>query len=116
MGENTVIIGDDLLSTNKERVEKAINEGCCSGILAKPNQIGTISQAVEVISIAKSSGWQIVVSHRSGETNDDFIADFAVGVNADYTKFGAPARGERIAKYNRLLEIEKEISAYSNTP
>lgn len=109
IGGSTVIIGDDLLTTNKERVKKAINDRCCTGILAKPNQIGTISQAVEVISIAKNAGWQIVVSHRSGETNDDFIADFALGVGAHYTKFGAPARGERIAKYNRLLDIEREL-------
>jgi len=116
IGGSTVIIGDDLLTTNKERVIKAINEHSCTGLLAKPNQIGTISQAVEVISIAKNAGWQIVVSHRSGETNDDFIADFSLGVGAHYTKFGAPARGERISKYNRLLDIEKEFNIKSNSP
>jgi enolase len=111
IGADTVIIGDDLLTTNKERTLKGIEDKACSGILAKPNQIGTISQAVEVISIAKQANWQIIVSHRSGETNDDFIADFAVGVGAHYAKFGAPARGERVEKYNRLLEIESEIAA-----
>ncbi|MCH7951849.1 phosphopyruvate hydratase [Patescibacteria group bacterium] len=111
IGANTVIIGDDILTTNKERTLKGIEEKSCTGILAKPNQIGTISQAVEVISIAKDANWQIIVSHRSGETNDDFIADFAVGVGAHYAKFGAPARGERVAKYNRLLKIESEIAA-----
>ena len=116
IGGSTVIIGDDLLTTNKERTLRAINEHCCTGILAKPNQIGTISQAVEVITIAKNAGWQVVVSHRSGETNDDFIADFAVGVYAHYTKFGAPARGERIAKYNRLLDIEAELITNPATP
>lgn len=108
LSTTTVIIGDDLLTTNKDRTRRAIDEKACTGILAKPNQIGTVSQAVEVIAMAKHAGWQIVVSHRSGETNDDYIADFAVGVGAHYAKFGAPARGERIAKYNRLLEIETE--------
>ncbi|OGY18377.1 MAG: phosphopyruvate hydratase [Candidatus Chisholmbacteria bacterium RIFCSPLOWO2_01_FULL_50_28] len=116
IGTSTVVIGDDLLTTNKERTLKGIAEKCCTGILAKPNQIGTISQAIEVITIAKNAGWQVVVSHRSGETNDDFIADFAVGVGAHYTKFGAPARGERIAKYNRLLDIESELTAKPQAP
>lgn len=111
LGSSTVIIGDDLLTTNKDRARRAIDEKCCTGILAKPNQIGTVSQAVEVIAITKQAAWQVVVSHRSGETNDDFIADFAVGVGAHYAKFGAPSRGERIAKYNRLLEIESEFIA-----
>lgn len=111
LGSNTVIIGDDLLTTNKERTQKGIDEKSCTGLLAKPNQIGTVSQAVEVIALAKNANWQIIVSHRSGETNDNFIADFAVGVGAHYAKFGAPARGERVAKYNRLLEIETEIAA-----
>lgn len=111
IGENTLIVGDDLLCTNKKRVKEAIPKKVCSAILVKPNQIGTISETVEVIKIARDAGWKIIVSHRSGETNDDFIADFAVGVGADYTKFGAPARGERIVKYNRLLKIEKELKA-----
>ncbi len=111
LGSNTVIVGDDLLTSNRERTEKAIIEKACTAILAKPNQIGTISQTVEVITIAKQAGWQIIVSHRSGETNDDFIADFAVGIGAHYAKFGAPARGERVAKYNRLLRIEEQLSS-----
>ena len=74
------------------------------------NQIGTVAETIEVIKIARKADWKVVVSHRSGETNDDFIADFAVGVMADYVKFGAPARGERVAKYNRLLEIEQELT------
>lgn len=105
----TLIVGDDLLCTNKSRVEEAIKRKACRAILVKPNQIGTISETLAVIKIAKAAGWKIIVSHRSGETNDDFIADFAVGVDADYTKFGAPARGERITKYNRLLEIEQKL-------
>ncbi len=109
MSRQTIIIGDDLLTTNKQRTKDAIDKQLCTGILVKPNQIGTISETVEVIKIALAANWHIVVSHRSGETNDDFIADFAVGVNANHVKFGAPARGERVAKYNRLLAIEQEL-------
>lgn len=109
MARQTIIIGDDLLTTNKQRTKDAIDKQLCTGILVKPNQIGTISETVEVIKMALASNWHIVVSHRSGETNDDFIADFAVGVNAHHVKFGAPARGERVAKYNRLLAIEEEL-------
>lgn len=110
ISDHVVIVGDDLLTTNKERLQRAIKEKSCTSILVKPNQIGTISETVEVIKIAKDAGFQVVVSHRSGETNDDFIADFAVGMGANYTKFGAPIRGERVAKYNRLLQIETEIT------
>lgn len=109
IGEATIIVGDDLLCTNKKRLERGMKEKACNAILVKPNQIGTISETVEVIKIAQQVGWKVVISHRSGETNDTFIADFAVGIGADYTKFGAPARGERIAKYNRLLAIENEL-------
>lgn len=105
----TIIVGDDLLATNKFRLEEAIKKKACNAILVKPNQIGTISETVYVVMRAREANWKIIVSHRSGETNDDFIADFAVGVGADYTKFGAPARGERVAKYNRLLAIEAEV-------
>lgn len=109
LGNQLNVVGDDLLVTNPKRVEKAINEKACNSILVKPNQIGTISETLRVIKMAKDAGWKIIVSHRSGETNDWFIADFSVGIGADYVKFGAPARGERVAKYNRLLSIEKEI-------
>ncbi len=108
---STMIIGDDLLATNKHRVEEAIKKKACNAILVKPNQIGTISETIYVVMKAREANWKVIVSHRSGETNDDFIADFAVGINADFTKFGAPARGERVAKYNRLLAIEKELAA-----
>ncbi|MCX6816364.1 MAG: phosphopyruvate hydratase [Candidatus Beckwithbacteria bacterium] len=108
LGETTLIVGDDLLTTNKERVKKAINLKACNAILVKPNQIGTVSETVEVVKYCRENQWKIIVSHRSGETNDTFIADLAVGLGADYTKFGAPSRGERIAKYNRLLEIANE--------
>jgi len=110
----TIIVGDDLLATNKERVKEAIKLKACSAILVKPNQIGTIAETIEVIKIARQANWKVIVSHRSGETNDSFIADFAVGVGAEHVKFGAPARGERVAKYNRLLEIEQILNQYKN--
>lgn len=110
LSSDTLIVGDDLLSTNKNRVQKAIDKKACNAILVKPNQIGTISETIEVIKVCRQAGWKIIVSHRSGETNDTFIADFAVGVGANYTKFGAPARGERVAKYNRLLAIESQLN------
>src|SRR5260221_6113594 len=103
------IIGDDLLVTNPKRIQKAISEKACNAILVKPNQIGTVSETLDVIKMARDANWKIIISHRGGETNDSFIADFAVGVGADYVKFGAPARGERVAKYNRLSAIELEI-------
>jgi len=110
LSSDTLIVGDDLLITNKLRVQKAIDKKACNAILIKPNQIGTISETIEVIKICRQAGWKIIVSHRSGETNDSFIADFAVGTGADYTKFGAPARGERVVKYNRLLAIESQLN------
>lgn len=109
LGDRCLIVGDDLLSTNQARVKQAIAKKACNAILVKPNQIGTISETLSVINQCREVGWKIIVSHRSGETNDSFIADFAVGVLADYTKFGAPARGERVAKYNRLSAIESEL-------
>lgn len=104
------IVGDDLLATNPERVAQAIKEKACNGILVKPNQVGTVSETLNVIKIAREANWKVITSHRSGETNDWFIADFAVGVGSDYVKFGAPVRGERVVKYNRLLSIEAELS------
>lgn len=107
------IVGDDLLATNVERVEKAIAEKACDAILVKPNQAGTVQETLKVIKVARDAGWKVITSHRSGETNDWFIADFAVGVGSDYAKFGAPARGERVVKYNRLLSIEAELQQRS---
>ncbi len=109
LGETSTIVGDNLLAGNKDRLEKAVSMKACNSILVKPNQLGTITETIEVIKIAKEAGWQISVSHRSGETNDDFIADFAVGVGANYAKFGPPNRGERIAKFNRLAQIYQDI-------
>jgi enolase len=110
MNDSLIIVGDDLLATNPKRVQKAIEEKACNGAIIKPNQIGTVTETLNVVKMVKDAGWKTVVSHRSGETNDSFIADFAVGVAADYLKSGAPARGERVAKYNRLMSIEKELT------
>jgi len=104
-----LIVGDDLLATNPQRIKMAKEKNLCNGSIIKLNQIGTVTEAIEATKLAQSFGWKIIVSHRSGETNDDFVADFAVGVNADFVKFGAPARGERLAKYNRLLKIEEDL-------
>ena len=106
--DNIMIIGDDLLTTNTRRMEIAEEQKSCNAIILKINQIGSISEAIGAARKAKEYGWKIIVSHRSGETNDDFIADFSVGIGAEYIKSGAPARGERVAKYNRLLKIEEE--------
>ncbi|KKQ95113.1 MAG: Enolase [Candidatus Woesebacteria bacterium GW2011_GWB1_43_14] len=110
LGGQLIVVGDDLLVTHPKRVEKAIAEKACNALLAKPNQIGTVTETIDVIRMAVDAKWKVIVSHRSGETNDAFIADFAVGVGADLVKFGAPARGERVAKYNRLSAIELELA------
>ncbi len=104
-----LIIGDDLLVTNPKRMKKALRKKSCNGMILKINQIGTITEALEAAKLAKENDWTIIVSHRSGETTDSFIADFAVGIGSRFIKTGAPARGERVVKYNRLLEIEEEI-------
>lgn len=109
IGEFTLIIGDDLLTSSKKRIKKAFEKSVCQAILIKPTQLGTISETVEIIKICRRQGWKIIVSNCLGETNDDFIADFSCGMGADYSKFGAPARGERVAKYNRLLKIADDI-------
>lgn len=109
MSQDTIIVGDDLTATNPYRLQIALDRKAITGIIIKPNQIGTVIEALAVVEVAREMGLKIIVSHRSGETNDDFIADFAVAVSADFAKFGAPARGERVAKYNRLLQIEKQL-------
>ena len=110
LGGQLAVVGDDLLAGSIKRVQKAVAEGSCNAILVKLNQIGTVSEVLDVIKMAITAGWKIIVSHRSGETNDFFVAEFAVGVGADYVKFGAPARGERVVKYNRLNAIEVELT------
>ncbi len=109
LGDTTKIVGDSLLVTNLEKTKKAIADKTCNTLLVKPNQTGTVTETTEVIKVARDANWQITMSHRSGETNDDFIVDMAVGLGADYAKFGPPNRGERVAKYNRLLQIYTEM-------
>ncbi len=109
LGKKITIFGDDLLATNTERIKTAQNKKACNGLILKPNQIGTVTETIEAAKLSRSFGWKIMVSHRSGETRDDFIADLAVGISADFIKAGAPARGERLAKYNRLVRIEEEL-------
>ena len=105
LGGELMLIGDDLLVTNPQRLQKAIDEKACNAALVKPNQIGTLTETIEYVRLAQENKMKIIVSHRSGETIDDFIADLAVGIGADYIKTGSLSRGERLAKYNRLLEI-----------
>lgn len=109
LGKDVQIVGDDLYVTNVKRLERGIQEKATTAILIKPNQIGTVRETIEAIKLAHSQGLKTIISHRSGETMDDFIADLAVASNAGQIKAGAPARGERVAKYNRLMAIEEEI-------
>jgi len=103
------VVGDDLLVSNPSRVRRAVNEASCNCLLLKVNQVGTVSRALESVRIATKNDWSVMVSHRSGDSCDSFIADLAVGINAGMIKTGAPARGERVSKYNRLLEIERKL-------
>lgn len=105
--KKAMIVGDDLLVTNPQRIETAIKMQSCNALLLKINQIGTVSEAIQARDMCRKNNWKIVVSHRSGETEDSFIADFAVGIESEFIKTGAPARGERTAKYNQLLRIEE---------
>lgn len=104
------IVGDDLFTTNPERVERGMKEKSANAVLVKLNQIGTVSEAMKCVRMTQAGGWQAVISHRSGETEDSFIADLAVATNAGQIKAGAPARTDRTAKYNRLLEIADEMA------
>ncbi|KAI0498406.1 hypothetical protein KFK09_021647 [Dendrobium nobile] len=105
------VVGDDLLMSNPKRIDRAVQEGTCNALLLKVNQIGTITEVIEVVKQAKDAHWGVVVSHRSGETEDTFIADLAVGLATGQIKAGAPCRGERLAKYNQLLRIEEELGS-----
>lgn len=110
------IVGDDLLVTNVQRLKRAIEEKAASSILIKVNQIGTLSEAIAAVEMARKAGWTQVISHRSGETEDTIIADLAVALNTGQIKAGAPCRSERVAKYNRLLRIEEELSDAATYP
>lgn len=109
IGNRVLLVGDDLFVTNPKRLQYGIKNGAANAILIKPNQIGSLSETMEAVRIAKENGYQAIMSHRSGETEDTTIADLAVGLNTGYIKTGAPCRGERTAKYNRLLQIEAEL-------
>ena len=106
---NIQIVGDDLFVTNKERLNKGIIEKAENAILIKPNQIGTITETLEVIDLAHKNGFKTIISHRSGDSEDTFIADLAVATNSSQIKTGSLARSERVAKYNRLIRIEEEL-------
>ncbi len=110
LGDSVMLIGDDLIVTNAERLQRAIDVRACTAVLIKPNQIGTVTETLKTMALGAKHGMNRIVSHRSGDTCDDFIADLAVGAGAEFIKSGAPSRSERTAKYNRLLLIEKQIS------
>ena len=109
LGDRVQLVGDDLLVTNTERIERAIGEGAANSVLIKLNQIGTLTETIEAIELARRAGWTAIVSHRSGETEDTTISDLVVAMGTGQIKTGAPSRSERVAKYNRLLRIEGEL-------
>jgi enolase len=116
LGREVQLVGDDLYVTNLERLERGIFQKASNSILIKPNQIGTLSETLAVIKRAQEVRWTTIISHRSGETEDITIADLSVATNAGFIKAGAPCRGERVAKYNRLLRIEEELGIAAHYP
>lgn len=113
LGDSCQLVGDDLFVTNVDYLTRGINEGCANAILVKPNQIGTLSETLEAIAMAQRHGYKAIISHRSGETEDTFIADLAVATNSGQIKTGSLSRSERTAKYNRLLKIEQDLKGHS---
>lgn len=116
LGDRVQLVGDDLFVTNTKRLKKGIESSCGNSILIKLNQIGTLSETMEAIKLAKKHGYTSIISHRSGETEDTTIADLAVALNAGQIKTGAPSRSERVAKYNRLLRIQEKLGSAGNYP
>merc|ERR1719231_370042 len=114
VGDSQQIVGDDLLVTNPTRVKKALDCKACNALLLKVNQIGSISEAIEAACMSMDAGWGVMVSHRSGETEDSFIADLVVGLRTGEIKTGAPCRSERLAKYNQLIRIEEELGSMAS--
>jgi enolase len=110
LGDKVQLVGDDLYVTNPSRLQKGIDLAAGNAILVKVNQIGTLTETMDAVSLAQRHGMKAIISHRSGETEDTFIADLAVATNAGQIKTGAPARSERVAKYNQLLRIEEELA------
>ena len=111
LGDKLELVGDDLFVTNVQRIAKGIKENCANAVLIKLNQIGTVTETVAAIEMARKAGWGAMVSHRSGETVDSFLADFTVAMGTGHLKTGAPCRGERVEKYNQLMRIEEELGA-----
>jgi enolase len=109
LGEKLQIVGDDLLVTNPTRVQRAIDEKSCNALLVKLNQIGSLTETIQAVELCQRAGWNAVTSHRSGETEDTTIADVAVAFNMGQIKTGAPARSDRVSKFNQLLRIEEEL-------
>lgn len=109
LSKTTIIVGGDLTATNPYRLQMALDKKTINGIVIKPNQVGTVIESLAIAEAAKQTGLKIIVSHRGSETNDDFLSDFAVAISADYVKIGSLTRGENIAKYNRLLQIENQL-------
>ena len=116
LGTNVQIVGDDLFVTNTKRIQKGIKLKAANSVLIKPNQIGTVTETLDAIKMSRDHGWTTVVSHRSGETEDSFIADLAVGTSSGQIKTGAPARSDRNAKYNQLTRIEEELGEKTEYP
>ena len=116
LGERVQLVGDDLFVTNVERLERGIEEKAANAILIKVNQIGTLTETLDAIALARANGYGVVMSHRSGETEDTTIADLAVATNAGQIKTGAPSRSDRVAKYNQLLRIEEELGGRRRLP
>lgn len=113
IGDKVQIVGDDLLVTNVKRIKQAIEKKACNALLLKVNQIGTVTESIKAAKMAKEAGWTVMVSHRSGETEDNFIADLVVGLGCGQIKTGAPCRSERLSKYNQLMRIEEELGENS---
>jgi enolase len=111
VGHATQIVGDDLLVTNPKRIKEAIKKKACNSLLLKVNQIGSVTESIEACQMSQEAGWGVMVSHRSGETEDTFIADLVVGLKTGQIKTGAPCRSERLAKYNQLMRIEEELGS-----
>jgi len=116
LGKKIQIVGDDIFVTNPEIIKKGIKEKAANAVLIKVNQIGTVSETVEAVKIAQKAGWRTVISHRSGETEDTFIADFAVGLGAGQIKSGSLSRTDRVAKYNQLMRIEEMLGKKAKYP
>ncbi len=116
IGDELILVGDDIFVTNTDLIYKGIENAVANAVLIKPNQIGTLTETLDAIRLAQDASYNLFISHRSGETTDTFIADLAVGVNAGLIKTGSACRGERIAKYNRLIEIEEELAPYGEYP